>query len=383
MRRILTILSLIAGVSAAIWWFNRPQPIAVSLTEVSLGSVQSSVANTRAGTVEACQRTKLSPINGGRIVFIGAKKGEHVKKGLVLMRLWNDDQQAQSHLAQTQVESSRKRIAEVCAIAENAERDAARMSKLRALEYISESDEEKSRYEAQSRRAACDGARADVVQAQARVKVSTVEQNRTVLVAPFDGVVANIVGELGEYTTPSPPGIVMPPAIDLIDDTCLYIKAPMDEIDAPKIRKGQLARVSLDALPGKLLVGHVKRVAPYVLAVEKQSRTVDVEVTLDSDVDNKKLLVGYSADVEVVLDSHEHVLRVPTSTLIEGNKVLLFNPESKKLVQREIKTGITNWEYTEVLTGLKVGDRILASLEREGVKAGVLVKPEANSSKIK
>ena len=383
MRRILTILSLIAGVAAAIWWFNRPQPIAVSLTEVSLGSVQSSVANTRAGTVEACQRTKLSPINGGRIVFIGAKKGEHVKKGLVLMRLWNDDQQAQSHLAQTQVESSRKRIAEVCAIAENAERDAARMSKLRALEFISESDEEKSRYEAQSRRAACDGARADVVQAQARVKVSTVEQNRTVLVAPFDGVVANIVGELGEYTTPSPPGIVMPPAIDLIDDTCLYIKAPMDEIDAPKIRKGQLARVSLDALPGKLLVGHVKRVAPYVLAVEKQSRTVDVEVTLDSDVDNKKLLVGYSADVEVVLDSHEHVLRVPTSTLIEGNKVLLFNPESKKLVQREIKTGITNWEYTEVLTGLKLGDRILASLEREGVKAGVLVKPEVNSSKTK
>jgi len=383
MRRILIILSLIAGVAATVWWFNRPQPIAVSLAEVSLGAVQSSVANTRAGTVEACQRTKLSPISGGRIVFIGAKKGEHVKKGLVLMRLWNDDQQAQSHLAQTQVESSRKRIAEVCAIAENAERDAARMSKLRALEYISESDEEKSRYEAQSRRAACDGARADVVQAQARVKVSTVEQNRTVLIAPFDGVVANIVGELGEYTTPSPPGIIMPPAIDLIDDTCLYIKAPMDEIDAPKIRKGQLARVSLDALPGKPLVGHVQRVAPYVLAVEKQSRTVDVEVALDSDVDNKKLLVGYSADVEVVLDSREHVLRVPTSTLIEGNKVLLFNPESKKLEQREIKTGITNWEYTEVLAGLKAGDRIVASLEREGVKAGVLVKPETNSSKTK
>ncbi len=383
MRRILIILSLIAGVAAAVWWFNRPQPIAVSLAEVSLGAVQSSVANTRAGTVEACQRTKLSPISGGRIVFIGAKKGEHVKKGLVLMRLWNDDQQAQSQLAQTQVESSRKRIAEACAIAENAERDAARMSKLRTLEFVSESDEEKSRYEAQSRRAACDGARADVVQAQARVKVTTVEQNRTVLIAPFDGVVADIVGELGEYTTPSPPGIVMPPAIDLIDDTCLYIKAPMDEIDAPKIRKGQLARVSLDALPGKPLVGHVKRVAPYVLAVEKQSRTVDVEVALDSNVDNKKLLVGYSADVEVVLDSHEHVLRVPTSTLIEGNKVLLFNPESKKLEQREIKTGITNWEYTEVLAGLKAGDRIVASLEREGVKAGVLVKSETNSSKTK
>lgn len=383
MRRILTILSLIAGATAAIWWFNRPQPIVVSLVEVTAGAVQASVANTRAGSVEACQRTKLSPISGGRIAFIGAKKGEHVKKGQVLMRLWNDDQQAQSNLAQTQVESSRKRIAEVCAIAENAERDATRMSKLRARGFISEGGEEKSRFDAQSRRAACEGARADVLQAQARVKVSKVEQTRTVLIAPFDGIVADIVGELGEYTTPSPPGIIMPPAIDLIDDTCLYIKAPMDEIDAPKIRKGQLARVSLDALPGKPLLGHVKRVAPYILAVEKQSRTVDIEVSLDTDADNQKLLVGYSADVEVVLDRHNQVLRVPTSSLIEGNKVLLFNAESKKLEQREIKTGITNWEYTEVLAGLKSGDRIVASLEREGVKAGVLVKPENNSSKPK
>ncbi|PKO53243.1 MAG: efflux RND transporter periplasmic adaptor subunit [Betaproteobacteria bacterium HGW-Betaproteobacteria-20] len=381
MRRILIILVLFAGVGVAFWWFSRPQPITVALVEVMRGKVESSVANTRAGSVEACLRTRLSPISGGRIAYLGIKKGDHVKKGQVLLQLWNDDQQAQSNLAQTQVVSSQKRIAEVCAIADNAEREAGRMAELRAKGFISKSGEEKARYEAQSRRAACEAAYADVAQARARVKVTKAEQNRTVLVAPFDGIVADIVGELGEYTTPSPPGVATPPAIDLIDDTCLYIEAPMDEVDAPKIRVGQSARVSLDALPGRSIAGHVKRIAPYVVAVEKQARTVDIEVSLDNIDDSKQLLVGYSADVEVVLDSHDNVLRVPTSTLLEGNKVLLYQPVTKKLEERTIKAGITNWEYTEVLDGLKQGDRIVASLEREGVKAGVAVKPEANSEK--
>jgi HlyD family secretion protein len=380
MRRVLIILVLIASVGAAFWWFNKPKPITVALIEVGSGKVEASVVNTRAGSVEACLRTRLSPISGGRIAYLGVKKGDHVKKGQVLLRLWNDDQQAQSGLAQTQVASSQKRITEVCSIADNAALEAARMTKLHERGFISQGGEDKARYEAESRRAACDAARADVTQARARVKVTKAEQDRTVLVAPFDGIVADIVGELGEYTTPSPPGVATPPAIDLIDDTCLYIEAPMDEVDAPKIHKGQVARVSLDALPGRVLPGHVKRVAPYVVAVEKQARTVDVEVSLDNNDDSKQLLVGYSADVEIVLDSHDNVLRVPTSTLMEGNKVLVYEPTTKKLEERSVKIGITNWEYTEILDGLKQGDRIVSSLEREGVKAGVVATPETETT---
>lgn len=376
MRRILIILALLAAIGAAFWWFNKPNPISVALTVVEIGKVEASVANTRAGSVEACLRTRLSPIIGGRIAYLGVKKGDHVKKGQVLLRLWNDDQQAQSNLAEKQVNTSSKRITEVCTLADNAEREAARMAKLREKGFISEGGEEKARYEAKSRRAACNAARADVTQAQARVKVTKVEQDRTVLVAPFDGIVADIVGELGEYTTPSPPGVATPPAIDLIDNSCLYIEAPMDEVDAPKISVGQIARVTLDALPNKVLAGHVKRVAPYVVAVEKQARTVDVEVSLDNPEDIKNLLVGYSADVEVLLDSRDNVLRVPTSTLMEGNKVLVYNATSKTLEERAVKTGVSNWEYTEVTDGLKNGDQIVTSLEREGVKAGAKVKPE-------
>lgn len=380
MRRIPILIVIVLAIIWVTWYLTRPQPLLVTLVEVRKGLVEASVANTRAGSVEACQRTKLSPIIGGRIVYLGVKKGDHVKKGQVLIQLWNDDQQAQNALALTQVESARKQLGQVCSLAESAEREAARMKALQARGFISKGAEEKALYEAASRRAACEAGQADINQALARVKVTKVEQGRTVLIAPFDGIVADIVGELGEYTTPSPPGIPTPPAIDLIDVSCLYIEAPMDEVDAPKIKVGQSARITLDALPNKTFMGKVKRVAPYIVAVEKQARTVDIEVSFDAEADVEELLVGYSADVEVVLDRHEKVLRVPTSALLDGNKVLVFLPDTHKLEERVIKVGITNWAYTEVLDGLKESERIVTSLEREGVKAGALVTPETSGN---
>jgi len=89
-----------------------------------------------------------------------------------------------------------------------------------------------------------------------------------------------------------------------------------------------------------------------------------------------KLLVGYSADVEIILDGRDKVLRIPTAAIQEGGKVLLFDAASGKLEERKVKAGLANWEYTEVLEGLAAGDRIVTSLEKEGVKAGARVTPD-------
>lgn len=369
-RRLLLAIVILAAASAAVWWLNRPKPIPVTVREIDRGKVESSIANTRAGTVEACQRTKLSTIMGGRIEVLAVKEGDRVKKGQLLIKLWNDDQRAQSTLAMTQVATARQRVAEACAQATNAEREAQRQSSLREKGFVSTSREESARTEAQARRAGCDAAKADVVQFQAKVNATRIEQGRTTLYAPFDGTVAKIVGEVGEYSTPSPPGVQTPPAIDLIDDSCLYVKAPMDEVDAPKIVAGQTVRISLDALPKQSFAGKVRRVAPYVSAVEKQARTVDIEATFDQPEAPGKLLVGYSADVEVILAVRNDVVRVPTSALLEGGRVLVAGSEGK-LEERVVKTGLANWEFTEVIEGLSAGDKVVTSLERAGVKAGI------------
>jgi HlyD family secretion protein len=345
-----------------------------------MGKVEATLANTRAGTVEACQRTKLSTIMGGRIEVLNVKEGDRVKKGQLLLKLWNDDQQAQRTLALAQRDLSQQRIAESCTLAANAVRELERTVKLRKDGFISISREEAARAETEARQAACATAKADVTQAQARVRVTEVEQGRIALYAPFDGTVAKIVGEVGEYSTPSPPGVPTPPAIDLIDDSCLYVKAPMDELDAPKIHPGQAVRIRLDAYANRVFDGRVKRVAPYVTAVEKQARTVDVEVDFAAPDEAKGLLVGYSADVEILLATRDNVTRIPTATLQEGNRVLRLGADGK-LEARQVKPGLANWEHTEVLEGLAAGDRIVLSLEKEGVKAGATVIEENSTSK--
>jgi HlyD family secretion protein len=373
-RHLLPVAIILAAVLAAGWWLSRPDPVAVVLHEMARGTVEATLANTRAGEIEACQRTKLATIVGGRIDYLGVKEGDRVEAGQVLMRLWHGDLEARLAVNQAQLAAARRRVHEACTLADNAEREAARQAQLVRRGFVSASVEERARTEARARRALCETARADVATAEAQVRATETERQRLVLVAPFGGTVAKITGELGEISIPSPPGVPTPPAIDLIDDSCLYVTAPMDEIDAPKITPGQPVRITIEALPGKVFDGRVKRVAPYITAVEKQARTVDVEVDFVHPEEARGLLVGYSADVEIVLASRADVLRVPTAALRDGRRVLV--EEDGRLVERELDTGVANWEYTEVVNGLAAGERVVLSLEREGVVAGARVVAE-------
>jgi HlyD family secretion protein len=185
-------------------------------------------------------------------------------------------------------------------------------------------------------------------------------------------------GEVGEFLTPSPPGIPTLPAVDLIDDSCLYVTAPIDEVDAAQLKVGMSGRVTLDAYRGKHFPGKVRRIAPYVLALEKQARTVEVEVAFDSPEETRHLLVGYSADIEIVVAARDGVLRIPTTALMPGNRVMVLSAQGV-LEDRRVDTGLTNWEFTEIKSGLGQGDRVVTSLERAGVKAGARAVEEAKA----
>lgn len=372
-----SILPLLAVGGALVWWLGRPKPVNVLTASVGRGTVEATVANTRAGAVEACQRTKLSTISGGRIEVLAVKEGDKVKKGQLLMQLWNDDQQAEQAFASAQLDTSRKRVTEACTLSDLAQREAKRQEQLFKRGFISEGALDNVRAQADTRAATCATAKSDVAQAQARIRIVGTARQRTMLLAPFDGTVAKIVGEVGEYSTPSPPGVPMPPAIDLIDESCLYVAAPIDEVDAPKVAVGQPVRITLDALPGKSFAGKVRRVAPYVTAVEKQARTVEIEVNFDDPKSAGRLLVGYSTDVEVVLDVRRNVLRVPSSALLQGARVLLL--ENGLLVERPVTIGLANWEHTEITQGLQGSERIVTSLDRSGVKAGVAAVEDASA----
>ncbi len=378
-RRV-ALISLLFLLALGGWFFTRPNPIAVTLAKVDRGTVEATVSNTRAGTIKACQRAKLAPPAGGQIAHMLVKKGQRVKANQVLLELWNNDLQAQERLAQQQLGTSQMQVQQACVQADEADKEAERASRLKERGFISAEGLDQKNSAAKVTRAGCDVARSQIDQSHSRVAAARAGLDRMVLRAPFDGIVADISGELGEYATPSPPGIPTPPAIDLIDDRCLFVSAPIDEVDAANIKAGQRSRITLDAIKGKSFAGKVKRVAPYVLEVEKQARTVEVEVEFDNPPTAENLLVGYSADVEIMHTSHEKVLRIPTQALLEGKRVLVYRPDDGVLEERTVTTGLANWDRTEITAGLSEGEQIVMSLDQAGVKAGARVQPEVGKA---
>lgn len=375
-KKIVIAVIAVVVIAVVVILFPKSKPIPVVLQKVERGLVEASVSNTRAGTVNACRRAKMSPSAGGQIAKLLVKKGERVKRDQILLELWNNDLHAQESLAQEQLKVALSRVQEVCALADAAQRDAVRSQELRAKGFISVQQLDRAMTEASAKQSACNSANGDVEQSRSRIRVAKAALERMVLRAPFDGIVADISGELGEYATPSPPGILTIPAIDLIDDSCMYVSAPIDEVDAAKLKVGQVSRITLDAIKGRSFNGKVRRIAPYVLDLEKQARTVEVEVEFDKPAASDNLLVGYSADVEIIYETRQNVLRIPTSTLLEGNRVLRYGDKSV-LEERVITTGLSNWDRVEVLSGLAEGDLVVSSLDREGVEAGAVVQPEA------
>ena len=352
--------AIIAVIALSSFMFaGEEKPIKVLSVKPEIRNVEKTVSNTRAGTIDACRRSKMSPAAAGQISVLHVKEGDSVKEGDILLELWNKETKAR-------VTASERSSDQACIVSAKAERDASRANELYAKGLTSEEAKETAVANAESTMAACNAA-------VAQVEVTKASLERTMLIAPFDGIVAEIEGKLGEYVTPSPVGVATKPTLDLIDNTCLYIKAPIDEIDAPDVRSGMKANITMDAFGEEEFLATVTRVAPYVLDLERQARTVEIEATFDNP--QQYLLPGYSADVTIIIDTSQETLGLPTQAIMRGDKVYVIGDDNV-IENRQLETGLSNWEFTEVLSGLELDDRIVLSVDRTGVKDGAKVEIE-------
>jgi HlyD family secretion protein len=350
----------------------KPEPLEVQVVAAARGPVEETVTNSRAGTVKALRRAQISPEVGGRAVEIPHREGDRVARGDVLLRLDTNVLDARVTLSRRELQAAQAQRDEACANAERSRRELGRLTRLAQDGIISADLLDQAQTAAATTRSACTAAQAGVAQAQAGIDLQGSQIGLTVIRAPFAGIVADLSIEVGEYITPSPPGMPIPPVIDLIDPASVYVSAPMDEVDSARIQAGQPVRISVDSYPGRTFAGRVLRVAPYVLDREEQNRTVEIEAGFLEIPPGVRLLPGTSADVEVILEKRPGVLRIPTPALLEGNRVLVA--ENGVLVERKLTIGLKNWDWTEIRAGLAPGDRVVTSLDRPEVKAGAEVR---------
>jgi HlyD family secretion protein len=377
-KRSLVLVIILTIFISGIWYLKRPQPVSVIVKQVAHGDVEDIVSNTRAGTINACRRAKLSPAVGGQIALLPVSEGDEVKKDSLLLEIWNKDLLAEIELGNAKVKAAVATAKAACLQSEVALRKADRLKQLQHTGAASVDVIDQAVTEALASKATCESAGTNAVVAATQITVIRTKLQRTRLLAPFDGTVAEINGELNEYVTPSPPGIPTPPVIDLINNHCFYMTAPIDEVDAPRIKVGQQARISLDAFPEQSFAGQVLRIGSYILDREKQARMVEVEVAFSNPEDIRDLLAGYSADVEIIQQAKPKVLRVPSNAIVEEHYVYVLKPGDQLLHKRKVESGLSNWDWTEILSGLQIDELVVTSVDRDGVTDGALAIAEKN-----
>src|SRR6266446_2801096 len=178
--KLLLVLAAVVAVGVLMrYTVFRPDPVPVTVYRVSRGLVEETVANSKAGTVKARRRAKISPEIGGRVLYIGARPGARVAQGDILLRINDGDLKASLDLARHDLATARSSAAQACLNAQLAERELKRNLELKNESIVSAAllDQLKTKRDADG--AGCEAAHAAEKRAQAAIELAEANLKKT------------------------------------------------------------------------------------------------------------------------------------------------------------------------------------------------------------
>lgn len=400
-RKILIIPLILIPVFATTYLLLREKPIEVSVFKVKKGDVEATITATTTGTVKAKAVSKISSQYMGKIARILRREGARVKKNETLVELENRDARAQVGLARANLRAAQADLNQLLlskdivtsqtsamvnqtkSKLDSALANHSRAASLYPKGMISKQEMEDSRTLLDVARADYKNAKANelqegmkdeeikmavarVDQMQANLEMAEVQLSRTYIKSPYPGVITELFVETGEILN------VGTTVLELADESNMEVEAAIDEVDAGKLRLGQDVKLTFDAFKGKIFIGKIVKIYPLVTTTKEQNRTVNINVGIN--IVEEGIKVGMSMDVEVITGRVNNVLFIPTNSIIErseGQFVYIYREGAART--RKIKTGLSNWETSEVVEGLKEGDEVITSLEIMKLKDGIKV----------
>lgn len=200
-------------------------------------------------------------------------------------------------------------------------------------------------------------AEAEVGQAKAALRIAEVNLGYATITAPMAGVVASVSTQQGETVTSGSAAAQAPTFITIIDLSRLENDVYVDETDIGKVHVGQAATFTVDSFPDREFQGTVTAIYPKAL-IQQNVVTYDVVIAID----NREGLLrpDMTTNTTITVAKREKVLAIPNQAVRreDGDRVV-FIQDRDRLVRRSVKTGWKDKTYTEVLSGLKEGDRVV------------------------
>jgi len=311
---ILVGLVLIVGAVALFWQSKGEKTMAYT---VKTGPAVEVVYAT--GTVEPVQSAILKPETAGRIVALLADDGQAVTAGQVLAKL--DAREEEAAVAELQ---AKKRLNEIS------------LERARALVARKATTQE-----------TFDTAESTLKQTEAQLASATEKLAKRSIISPIDGTVLRRDGEVGELVAAGTQMFVVG------NLNQLRVELEVDEDDLPRIAIGQNVLLTADAFANQAIPATLSEITPLGDTSNKSYR---VRAALAADT---VLKVGMTTEANIVVREVKDAILVPAGAL-KGTKVQLLGLTGRATAQ-DVEVGIRGAEYAQILSGLKVGDRIAVS----------------------
>ena len=337
--------------------------IDVAAIEVGVSDLESSLQIS--GNLVPQTRVEIRAKLPGTLSRINVDIGDHVRAGQVVATIDRREIDAQVDASTASVNVARAGVE-----ADEASLANAILEHERAQNLFERGALPKQRLDAAdtSRRSAVaqrDLAQANLAQAQAALRRSGEVQRDTTLTSPVDGVIVERHYDAGSLVGPGDEPVVV-----VADLRVMKLEAGVSELEAGRLRVGMPARVTAQALPGKVFEGRVATIAPEI---DARNRHFRIEVRMANP--GSTVLSGMYGSAAVPLERAEQVLTVPRDavTTREGKRVAL-RIQADTIQAVPVTEGLTDGIVTEIAAGLSAGDTIVSDA-RQDVATGAKVNP--------
>jgi RND family efflux transporter MFP subunit len=214
---------------------------------------------------------------------------------------------------------------------------------------------------------ALDIAQNNVETAQIALDQVKLKLQQAQVVAPFDGTITTVNSKVGQTASGT--------AISMADLEHLDISVNMAEVDVNKIKVGQPAQITLDAITDLTLAGTVSQIAP---AGVQSSGVVNYPVTIAITKTSDAVKTGMTSNVNIIIAQRENVLTVPNRAIrtVNKQKVVMVLFEGQQ-IQTPVQVGLSGDSQTEIVSGLKEGDVVVLTTTTTKTTSGGMGIPGA------
>jgi RND family efflux transporter MFP subunit len=308
------------------------------------------------GNLEPKFSTDIKSQIPGLVKEVYVTQWVRVRKGQPLARIDVAETEAITKRAEAAVVAAKAQLAQSQVALTRAEREEARMLKLKEAGLATQQAVDDSRTETAAARARVDSARAQIRVAEEEVQQSKARLSKGLITAPMDGVIALREVNVGDLTSDAAAG---KPIFRVVDNRILNLTVTVPSADSARIKTGQSLEFTVDALPGKIFNGRVMFINPELNATDRSLKVV-AEVQNSADL----LKGGLFAKGRIVTGKRANVLQIPRAVLGHYDTMKqtadLFVADNGAARLRKVTTGVANGDLVEIKEGLKQGEQYVS-----------------------